>query len=297
MKRNIIAYNLINILVLLGAALIFFLNYNIRDVFAGITAGHILIITATVVIVHFLKAFRLYLALYGSNISASNYVKIYCKVTPVSILFPFKSGELFRMYCYGHQINNMLKGVVTVMLDRFMDTVALVTMIIVVWLYSGEKIIPIVYLLVIFLLAAIVVFVVFPGLYSYWKRYLLRAKATSRKLRILSYLDKMNMVYAELINVSRGRGIILYVLSLLAWVAEIGSVSLMSGIVKDANASSSGMGLSDKISEYLMSALGGPESVELKRFILISVALMIVIYVLVKLLDLVNPGSFANNRK
>ena len=279
MKRGSFVYNLINVLVLLGAALIFFLNYNINDVFSGVGLQHIIIITATVVIVHFLKAFRLYLALYGSDISASSYAKIYCKVTPVSILLPFKLGELFRMYCYGHQIGNMLKGIVTVLLDRFMDTIALVTMIIVMWLYSGEAIIPLVYLLTVFLIAAVIVFIVFPGLYSYWKKYLLRAKGTPRKLRVLFFLDKMDMVYAEIVNVSKGRGIILYVLSLLAWVTEIGSVSLLNGL-------GAGGSLSDKISEYLRSALSGAQTLELKRFILISVVLMIVIYLLVKLSDL-----------
>ena len=279
MKRSSFAYNLINVLVLLVAALIFFLNYNINDVFSDVGLQNIMIITATVVIVHFLKAFRLYLALYGSDISASGYAKIYCKVTPVSILLPFKLGELFRMYCYGHQINNMLKGIVTVLLDRFMDTIALVTMIIFMWLYSGEAIIPLVYLLVVFLIGAVIIFIVFPGLYSYWKKYLLKAKGTPKKLRVLFFLGKMNMVYAQIINVSKGRGIILYVFSLLAWMTEIGSVVLLNGFGE-------GTGLSDKISDYLRSALSGTQTIELKRFILLSVVLMIVIYLLVKLSDL-----------
>lgn len=279
MKKKSFVYNWINILVLLGAAIIFFANYSIHDVFAGLGAEHIVIITATVVIVHFLKAFRLYLALYGSNISASSYAKIYCKVTPVSILMPFKLGELFRMYCYGHQIDNMLKGIVTVVLDRFMDTIALVTMIIAMWLYSGETIIPLVYLLVVFLVAAVLIFIVFPGLYTYWKKYLLRADATPRKLRMLLYLDKLNMIYDEIVNVSKGRGIILYALSLLAWITEIGSIVLMNGLGEKT-------GLSQKISEYLRSALNGNQLIELKRFILISVVLMIVIYLLVKLGDM-----------
>ena len=275
MNRKSFVYNLINILVLLVAALIFFYNYNISSLFESVDVTHILIVTATVVIVHFLKAFRLYLALYGAGLSASSYAKIYCKVTPVSILLPFKLGELFRMYCYGYQINNILKGIITVLLDRFMDTIALVTMIIAMWLYSGQPIIPLVYLLVVFIVAALVIFIVFPGLYSYWKKYLLRAKATPHKIAVLHFLDKTNLVYEEIANVSRGRGIILYVLSLLAWIVEIGSVVIMSKI-NEAGA------LTPKISEYLRSALSGTQSPELKQFILISVILMIVIYLLVK---------------
>lgn len=279
MKKKSLVYNWINILVLFVAALIFFLNYNIYDVFQGVQMMHIVVVIATVVMVHFLKALRLYLALYGADISPSAYAKTYCKVTPVSILIPFKLGEFFRMYCYGHEAGNVLKGVVTVLMDRFMDTIALVTMIVVLWLASGETIIPLVYLLVAFLVIVILMIMVFPGLYSYWKKYLLRADGSPRKVRALKLLDTMNRVYIEIMNVSRGRGIILYVLSLLAWTVEIGSVVLLKTITGKCN------GLSDKISEYLKSALLGSQTIELKRFVLISVILMIVIYLFVKVID------------
>ena len=279
MKNKSLVYNLINILVLCAAALIFFLNYNIHNVFQGVQTMHIAIIIATVILVHFLKALRLYLALYGSGISASNYAKTYCKVTPVSILIPFKLGEFFRMYCYGSQAGNMLKGIVTVLMDRFMDTIALVTMIIVMWLATGEPIIPIVYLLVVFIVIIILMIVVFPGLYGYWKKYILRAAATPNKIKALKYLDAMNRLYLEIMNVSRGRGIILYILSLLAWAIEIGSVVILSNIIGE------GIGLSEKIAGYLESALMGSHPQELKRFVLISVILMIVIYLFVKVVD------------
>ncbi|SHJ49014.1 lysylphosphatidylglycerol synthase domain-containing protein [Pseudobutyrivibrio xylanivorans] len=280
MKKKSLVYNWINILVLFAAALIFFLNYNIYNVFQGVQMMHIVVVVATVVMVHFLKALRLYLALYGADITPSAYAKTYCKVTPVSILIPFKLGEFFRMYCYGHQAGNMLKGIVTVLMDRFMDTIALVTMIVVMWLASGETIIPLVYLLVVFLVIVTLMIIVFPGLYSYWKKYLLRADGTVRKIKMLRFLDTMNRVYLEIMNVSKGRGIILYVLSLLAWAVEIGSVVLLNAITVD------GAGLSNKISEYLKSALVGSQTIELKRFVLISVILMIVIYLLVKAIDI-----------
>ena len=279
MKKKSLVYNWINILVLFAAALIFFLNYNIYNVFQGVQMMHVVIIIVTVVMVHFLKALRLYLALYGADISPSAYAKTYCKVTPVSILIPFKLGEFFRMYCYGHHAGNMLKGIVTVLMDRFMDTIALVTMIVVMWIASGETIIPLVYLLVVFLVIVILMIVVFPGLYTYWKKYLLRVNGTPKKLKALRYLEAVNRVYQEIMNVTKGRGIILYILSLVAWAVEIGSVMLLSIITVK------GTVLSDMISKYLKSALVGSQTIELKRFVLISVILMIVIYLFVKAFD------------
>ena len=278
MKRSSFAYNLINVLVLLVAALIFFLNYRPAHFLSGMRADEIVVILMAVIIVHFLKAVRLYLALYGNGLSLSDYCKTYCKVTPVSILLPFKSGELYRMYCYGYQINNMLKGVVTVLLDRFMDTIALVTLMIATWIIYGGVIIPLAYLLMIFLLGVIIIYGAFPGIYSYWKKYILRAVATPRKLRALRFLEHTNRAYIEMANVTKGRGIILYMLSLLAWVAEISSVVILNRLDRHADVVS-------KIAEYLTSALGNNHSIELRLFIFISVILMIVIYLIVKAID------------
>ena len=278
MKQKSFIYNLINILVLLAAALIFVFNYINNQVFDGMGMLPIIITILAVVLVHSLKAIRLYIALYGADITGSDYIKTYCKVTPISILFPFKLGELFRMYCYGATINNMLKGVVTVILDRFMDTVALVTMIFLVWVVNGGVIMPIVYFLLIFIVAAGVLFMALPGIYKYWKKYLLQADASPRKLKALKFLDNLNKVYVEIANVSRGRGIILYILSLLAWAIEIGSVAAIASLTK-------GRYINAIISEYLLSALSKAQSVELKHFIFISVVLMIILYLVVKIRD------------
>ena len=122
-------------------------------------------------------------------------------------------------------------------------------------------------------------FVVFPGVYRYWNKYFLRANATVRKMRAIKLLDRMNRVYKEISNVTKGRGIILFVLSLLAWGVEIGSVAMLHGMYEDRS------DVDVVISEYLSSALSSSQSLELKQFIFISVILMIFIYILVKLID------------
>lgn len=280
MKRRVFLYCVINILVLIALTLLFSFNYINAGIFRGQRIKYIAVIFVSAVIVHFLKAARLYLAFYGSGLSIHHYVKIYCKVTPVSILLPFKLGEFFRMYCYGCHINNMLKGIITVILDRFMDTIALVTMILIVWVASRESIMPLAYFLFIFLVAIVLLFITFPGTYKYWKKILLRADGTVRKLKILKVLEDINLVYEEIAGVSKGRGIILYVISLFAWITEIGSVILL-------NRNSDNSKSYKKITEYLTSALSSSQSLELKQFIFISVVVMMIIYLLVKVVEIV----------
>ena len=77
---------------------------------------------------------------------------------------------------------------------------------------------------------------------------------------------------------SKGRGVILYILSLVAWAVEIGSVALISRMLGDGQ-------VNEKISSYLTSALSNNQSVELRQFIFISIGLLIVIYLIVKIID------------
>jgi len=279
MKKKALVYNLINILVLLLAAFIFVSNYKPKELFGGTGTYGIAVVAVTVVIVHFLKSIRLYFALFGANLSFSNYMKIYCKVTPVSVILPFKVGELFRMYCYGIQTGKMLKGIVTVILDRFMDTIALLAMILAVLAIHGGAIPSLVYVLIGFIVCALIVYIIFPGVYKYWIKYFLRADATPKKNWALKWLGKLNLVYTEISNVTKGRGIILFLLSLLAWSVEIGSVSLLCNLRGESGI------VSSKISEYLSSALSSSQTTELKQFIFISVILLMFIYVVLKFIE------------
>lgn len=275
-------YISINILAILITIVLFIKDYkDVTVIFQGRGLAHILIIVVTVFVVHFIKAGRLYFALYGSNISIGTYLKIYCKVTPVSVVIPFKLGEFFRMYCYGKVLGDALKGIVIVVLDRFMDTLALVSIVFIVWFFNGGNVAAVVYILLLFLVFALFVFYALPGVYTFWKHYILKSRATDGKLLALSMLEAVNRIYEEIKGVSTGRGIILYFMSLLAWIVEIGSVALQIDLLKVKN-------LNQVIADYLTSAIGSTPTVELKQFVFVSIVMLIVIYSITKLLDILS---------
>lgn len=123
-----VKYSLAKIVVILITILWFLYDYkDFSSALKEEKVASILILIFTALLVHVLKAGRLYLALYGTRRKLRTYLKKYCIVTPVTIILPFKIGELFRMHYYGSQIGNVLKGIVIIFLDRFMDTLALVT--------------------------------------------------------------------------------------------------------------------------------------------------------------------------
>jgi len=272
-------YYVINSGVLALTVVLFAAQFRkLSDIFAEDRWITVLLLLMTAVLVHVLKALRLYLALYGSDVRFPEFIKTYCRVTPVSMVFPFKLGEFFRMYCYGTLMRNALKGVIIILLDRFMDTMALVTTALLIWTLNGGQVTSLVSILLVFLAAVLIVYHVWPEIYKFWKTYLLKAKASENRLALLNFLEKLHLLYWEVENMVRGRGIILYIMSMVAWGVEIGGLAIR-------NTMNGHTGNSQLYSEYLVSAMGVKQSPELKQFVIISVGLMIIIYLMINAVE------------
>jgi hypothetical protein len=248
---------------------------NITEIFHEKNFISYIVLLLAVILVHTVKAGRLYIILYGSEVDTVSYIKTYCKVTPVSVVLPYKIGEFFRIYCYGNLIGNFIKGIVTILLDRFMDTIALITVVVLVGMFYGFRMTSFMYLLLIFLVTLLFVYYAYPGVYRFWKKYLLRSDATEHKLTLLRILETLNVLYSEIEQVTKGRGMILYIMSLFAWGIEIGSLKLLNTISGEGN-------LAQVISDYMTSAMSGSQSIELKQFVIVSVTFLIIIYVIIK---------------
>ena len=263
MKRRI--YNIINSFVL-GITAIWFIYrfYDIQGIFVKSTPISVVSIMGTALLIYGIKFCRLYLALYDAQLGLEICLTTYCKVTPISIILPFKVGEFFRIYCYGRQIGSLLKSVVIILLDRFMDTAALVTAIALVWIFYGERPSVFIYFFLIFLILSVCFYFVFPGIYRFWTRYLLCAKASEHKIWVLKTLESIHTLYSEIENVVKGRGMILYFLSLAAWGIEISNITLI-------NYMTGGNHTGVVISEYLLSAMSRRQSPEFDQFVFISV--------------------------
>lgn len=259
--------NKIHIIVLGITVFWFFYDfYDGNGIFDGETALSICVLLASIILVHMIKAIRLYFALYGSNFHFREHLEVYGETMPVSIILPYKIGELFRMYCYGSQMSIYLKGILTILLDRFADTAALITFLVFIRLLTDGKLTTLLVILTIFLLTVLFCFFAFPGIYRFWHQYFLKAGATEHKILGLKILYSINEIYLEMEKIVKGRGMILYILSLAAWGMEIGSLVIRHRIA--------GGNMGAAISEYLFSAIGGNKVMEFKRFTFVSVMVL-----------------------
>ena len=151
------------------------------------------------------------------------------------------------------------------------------TVILLVGIFGGGHMTSFIFLFLVFLTFVLFIYFVFPGICEFWRKYLLRAKATEQRLAVLEMLKTFNMIYQEIENVAKGKGVILYFISLLSWGIEIGSVAVLNGILKEGE-------LSAMISGYLISAMNGHPTFELQQFVFISISLLTVSYFVLKII-------------
>ena len=267
-------YYIVNVIVALMCIMLFRLNYlNVLSFLKQIDAVKYLIIGITMFFVIAVKYIRIYLIFYGTGLSLGTHTKLFFKTTIVNILIPFKLGDLFRGYCYGQKLKNYIQGFCYILLDRFMDTLALVTLVMLFSIINKMSLSTVLYIMVVFLVVLIVAYFTFPKLFVYWNTYFIKETATTNKLRALNVLNNIDKVYGTLKEHIIGRGVILYILSLFAWTIE--GMGFFGIRYYDSGAIS----LID-ISKYLGAALGIGTLDYQKMFIITSMIMSIMAYVI-----------------
>lgn len=257
-------YGLVNIIVLLVTAVWFSCG---GICFGTIRQTAVLLLTA--IFVHGIKALRLYLAMFGKNIPLRRYMEQYCKTAVVSMILSFKLGDIFRAYCYGYYLCNYLGGAALIVLDRFTDTLALVTVMLVLRSAHVSGAVPLLYVLLAVLLGLLVCYMLFPSMHHYWKKYLLRINASRRRNRMLLFMEYAEYAYKQLEAAVRGRGFIAYILSLAAWAAETTGLAASGSMLSVRETGPA-------LSEYLTVVLAGMGPAGQNPFVSVSVVFMAV---------------------
>lgn len=271
-------YSVINGIVILATAVLFTLLY--RSELSEILCKKPLYIIFLILIalaVHTIKFFRIYFVLSNERISWKRCLSQYCKTIPVSVILPFKSGELFKAYCYGNTLGNYYLGIVYIILDRFFDTLALVSIMCTASAFTKIRLTWLFYLLTIFLASVIMLYAIIPHICRYWKKYLLCTTATPHSLRILFILKRTEMLLDTVTHILRGKSVILYVLSAAAWLIESIGISLAQTLVSHSIDRS-------MLFSYLSAAFGIGISTALHDFVLITIGTLLAVYLIMQLL-------------
>jgi hypothetical protein len=170
--------------------------------------------------VHFFKMVRLYLVLMEHRIPFWRFVLLYFRTTLVNLIVPFKLGELYRVEEIARETRVWQVGLLSVLVDRYFDTVALFLILLPFdLLFRGQ--LSLITLLLLFIIAFVaLVYCAIPVSYAYLNRYLIMRRASGRTMAALRGLDVVKSWFDFTKNLITGRSVLIILFSFLGWACE-----------------------------------------------------------------------------
>lgn len=175
----------------------------------------------TALIVNGIKMARLYILFCGKHVKTDAYVRKYMTTSLINMIVPFKAGEIWRGIIFGKMAGSYISSFVIVLFDRFIDTTALLALVVMVCLYTGMPMTMMYAALTVFVMVAVVLYLNFFSLYRYWNRVLILRANTKSTLMALTALDTLKKVIWEVRQTSSGKFMMLFMVSVVAWSVEI----------------------------------------------------------------------------
>lgn len=218
MKNRTIVYNITNLLFILCAVLMLIYNkvFNLN-----LSFKFIIIAVCLIIVIHSLKFVKIYLLLMEEHIPIKRFLKIYIKTTFVSIVLPFKLGEIFKIYSYGYETNNAQKGIISVLVDKFYDALILCIIFVMCAIFKIHNINILGIGLISFSILCIICYLIFPSTYHYLNKFFINAKQSKVNNKILYVLDEINEIYKNLNKMLKERQLLLFIITAIYWAVEI----------------------------------------------------------------------------
>lgn len=179
-----------------------------------------LLILILYAVVHVAKMTRLYLIVIDEKIPLWRFAFYYFLTTLVNLIVPFKLGEFFRLFIFSKVTKSVRIGVLSVLLDRFFDTVALVLILLPYELLSGGVVTNSTLLLTVFVAVAVFVYIFCYPSYRYLNRYLITNRSSRRAMTGLRVIERIRTEYDYVKRLLDGRYALLVILSFGAWLLE-----------------------------------------------------------------------------
>lgn len=218
--------------------------------------------------VHAVKSMRLYLIVIDEKIPFRRFLLLYSLTTLVNLVVPYKLGEFFRIFVFIRATGDKKIGFLSVLLDRFFDTVALVLILLPYELLTNGSVSSSTLLLTVFVVVLVFVYISFPSFYTYLNRYIIMNRTSKGAMGSLKMLELVKSGADYVRRLIHGRYALLTICSFVAWLLECGILHIMSGLWKIEEG--------NNISSYIQSIISSGKSVLMNRYVYFGVAMMII---------------------
>lgn len=201
----------------------------------GPAAWTALLVAPCYLLVHALRALRLFLIFYDGNLRLRDAVFAHVHSAGVSALIPFKLGEIYRVAVLYATTGRLARALIAAWIERVFDTLLVMTLLGLIALIAGpaavsgaQWFLPVA---CIFLFVSFFLFLVLPENIAMIKRHLITKHHNAVALRALTILDRLHKLLAEAAVIWRSRFATILWLSLFIWLLEVGTVVALVGLL------------------------------------------------------------------
>lgn len=221
------------------------------------------------ILLHTAKASRLYLILLESRLPFYFFLFLYGVTALITIALPYKIGEVFRMYCFGLQLKHMGKGILSILVDRYFDTLGLLLLLLPLEIYYDQGLSGISLFLLLFLSLLVLSYYAFPTVYVYLNSYLVFRVHSRKGILALRILENINLLYCNIQFLMKQRTPLLILLSFFSWLCELGALAVLLFLYENHD-------LGWSFISYLSSLIGNEDSnVIFHSYLLLDGCLMV----------------------
>lgn len=241
--------------------------------------------------VHLFKMMRLYLVLMEHKIGFGKFVLLYLKTTLVNFIIPFKLGEVYRIFAIGKATRHWQVGVLSILVDRFFDTLALCAILLPLDIFVFGKASVITWVFLALMAVVVACYASVLPTYRYLNRYLIKEKSSTRAMAALKGLDVVKIWYDFTQNLISGRFALILLSSFAGWFCEIGVLHMLAKLLPMyTNISTEPFGIAD-FNSYIQAIFGMGESMILRPYTICSIVLIFAFTVVGVAAMLIKTGS------
>lgn len=225
------------VVLLAGLALSTLLPYGRQRLgLTGHVSAALLTAAAVYALGHLVRGLRLAILLNDPLAGVRRVMAAHLLTSGLSLLLPFRLGDLVRMRVTGVLVGSTTRGVVAIVLERLLDVgVVLGISIVAAATVSGTAYLltPLLVLTGLFVVATIAAVTVVPDYLQAMSLYLVRRPSVPGGARLVASMERVMIVLEEAPRLMQRRTPTLVVLTALVWLAEFVALRLAVPVLAD----------------------------------------------------------------
>lgn len=180
---------------------------------------------------HQIRAFRLAVIIGEPSIGVRLITKAHFYTAGVSLLLPFKLGEIYRIIEFKNIVGSFGRSLVIIWIERVFDTVVTLSLLVAAAAVDSAVLsttAPVLLVYALFVTGTVFLFSVLPGNLDALTVFIIRRYNRPGWVKVLQAIDRTHRVLCRAPQALRGKMSAVLFLSLLIWQLELGVVLLMA---------------------------------------------------------------------